>query len=47
MWASLYEGNVGATAACDLARVKFSSARLRISLLSIFTFLYILLYHNI
>ena len=47
MSASLQEGNVGATAACDFARVKFSSARLRISLLSIFAFLYISLYHNI
>lgn len=47
MSASLQEGNVGATAACDFARVKFSSAQLRISLPSIFTYLYIVLYHNI
>lgn len=47
MSASLQEGNVGATAACDLARVKSSSDRIRISFLSIFTFLYISLYHNI
>lgn len=47
MSASLQEGNVGATAACDLARVKFSSAQLRISLPSIFRYPYIVLYHNI
>lgn len=47
MSASLYKGNVGATAACDLAKVKSSSDRIRIFLLSIFTSLYIVVYHNI
>lgn len=47
MPASLQEGNAGSIAACDLARVKSSSDRIRISLLPIFTFLYISLYHNI
>lgn len=47
MLASLQEGNAGSIAACDLARVKSSSDRIRISLLPIFTFLYISLYHNI
>ena len=47
MSASLYKGNVGATAACDLAKVKSSSDRICISLLSIFTSLYMLLYHSI
>lgn len=47
MLASLQGGNAGSIAACDLARVKSSSDRIRISLLPIFTFLYISLYHNI